>query len=234
MHIHARVDGAPTYRKDVYAEIIGAVRERCPDLIICVSCSGRNFGELAQRAEVLELAGSLKPDLASLTLGSMNFPKQASVNAPETIRALAEKMRRANVVPELEAFEIGMVDTARYLLETGVLARPFYINLIFGSGGTLTLNPTNFAAMVAAVPHGGIWSAGGIGRHQLAANIMGLAGGGHVRLGLKDTLFMDADHREPATNARLVERIVTIGRALGREPASPQEARNIIGLANCP
>src|SRR5712692_5369861 len=107
VHVHARDEsGRATYTKEIYCEIINRIREVCPDILISGSTSGRIFTEFSQRAEVL----SLNPDFGSLTLGSMNFPKQASINAPETIQALARAMNERGIVPEWEIFDLGMVD----------------------------------------------------------------------------------------------------------------------------
>jgi hypothetical protein len=102
VHLHARdAEGRPTYRKEVFRETIALVRAAVPDIVVCVTTSGRLFGELEQRAEVLDLDGAVKPDMASLTLGSMSFPREASVNSPKTIQGLAEWMRERGIVPEL-------------------------------------------------------------------------------------------------------------------------------------
>jgi len=106
------------------------VRTQCPDAIICVSTSGRLFKTFEQRSQVLELEGELKPELASLTLGSLNFPKGASVNEPAMIRALAEKMSERGIMPELEVFDLGMVDYAKYLIQKNILRAPLYFNLM--------------------------------------------------------------------------------------------------------
>ena len=230
VHLHAREAGLPTHRRDAYARIVAAVRERAPDLIICVSCSGRTVTELAQRAEVLELEDDLRPDMASLTLGSFNFPSQASVNTPETIAGLAGRMAERGIVPELEVFETGMIETSRYLLLKGILKTPLYYNLLLGSRGTAACTPLNLGTMLAALPDGATWALAGIGRFQFGAHLMAIAAGGHVRVGLEDNLWHDAARTTPATNAGLVERIVSIAREAGRQPASPAEARAMIGL----
>ena len=155
VHLHARDDdGQPTYRSDVYAEIVDGVRERCPDVIVCVSTSGRVFKTLEERSEVLALDGDVKPEMASLTLGSLNFPAQASVNDPAMIAGLAERMAERGIVPELEIFDLGMVDYARYLIERGVLRPPFYFNLLLGSRGTLSASAFNLGVLVEALPGG--------------------------------------------------------------------------------
>ena len=231
VHLHARDDdGRPTWRPDVFRRIVAAVRERCPDVIVCVSTSGRVFSDLEQRAAVLDLDGDEKPDLASLTLGSLNFPKQASVNEPETIRALAERMAERGVVPELEVFELGMVDYAAYLIDREVLRPPFVFNLLLGSLGTLAATPLNLALLVQALPAGAAWAGAGIGRFQFAVNALALTMGGHVRVGLEDTLWLDAERTRPASNVDLVRRIVRVADALEREVATPEAARTILGL----
>jgi len=231
VHLHAReADGTPTYRKEAYARIIGAVRERAPDLVICVSCSGRNVPDLERRSEVLDLEGDLKPDMASLTLGSLNFPRQASVNTPEVIAGLATRMAEKGIVPELEVFEVGMIDVARYLLRKGILKAPLYFNILLGSLGTASLSPLNLGTMLAALPDGSAWGLAGIGDYQLRANVMALCSGGHVRTGLEDNIWYDAERTKLATNPMLVERVADVARTLGRRPATPAEARAILGL----
>jgi 3-oxoadipate:acetyl-CoA acetyltransferase len=231
VHVHARDEGGrPTHRADVYREIVTGVREACPDLIVVVSTSGRVEPDFEPRSEVLALEGAAKPDMASLTLGSLNFPRQASISEPETIRRLAEAMRERGIVPELEVFDFGMVDYAKYLIERGTLEEPFYFNLILGSLGTLRATPLHLAALAEALPGGSIWAGAGIGRFQLEVNSMAIAMGGHVRVGLEDNLFFDSEKTRPASNESLVRRLVEIAGACEREIASPQEAREQIGL----
>lgn len=231
VHLHARDDkGRPTWRPETYRRIIAAVRERVPDVVVCVSTSGRVFNELEQRAAALDLDGDEKPELASLTLGSLNFPRQASVNEPDTIRGLALRMRERGVTPELEVFELGMADYAVYLVERGILGRPLYVNVLLGSLGTLSATAFNLATVVRALPTDAVWSGAGIGRYQFPVNAMAVTTGGHVRVGLEDNMWLDAEKTRPATNVALVERIVALGRAAGREPATPDEARALIGL----
>lgn len=231
VHVHARdADGQPTYRKEICAEIFAGIRATCPDLLISATTSGRTHREFSQRSQVLELDGGLKPDLASLTLGSMNFPTQASVNEPKMIHAFATKMRQRGIVPELELFEVGMADYARHLISRGVLSPPFYANLLLGSLGTLAATPENLASLIRALPPGTTWSGAGIGRFQLFVNRLTIKEGGHVRVGLEDNLWFDAGRTEPATNAKLIERLVHEAAHVGREIASPDDARAIIGF----
>lgn len=231
VHLHARDDdGSATYRAEVYAEIVAKVRERCPDVVVCVSTSGRVHKTFEERSEVLDLDGHLKPDMASLTLGSLNFPRQASVNEPEMIRRLAERMAERGIVPELEVFDVGMLDTAVYLVQRGVLRPPLYVNLLLGSLGTLSATPFNLALLTEKLPPGATWAAAGIGRFQFSMNALAIAMGGHVRVGLEDNLWLDVEKKRPATNRTLVERLVRVATAMERAIATPAQAREIIGL----
>jgi 3-keto-5-aminohexanoate cleavage enzyme len=230
-HLHARdQDGKPTYRPEVYREIIAGVRGLCPDAIICVSTSGRAFKSLAERSAVLDLDAGEKPDMASLTLGSHNFPRQASVNDPDMIRALAEKMKARGIVPELEVFDLGMIDFARYLMDKQALGPPYYFNLMLGSLGTLGATPFHLATMVRALPGGATWAGGGIGRFQFFVNSMAITMGGHVRVGLEDNLYLDPRKQERTTNLELVQRLVSLAHAAQRQISTPAEARALIGL----
>lgn len=231
VHVHARdADGQPTCVKEIYRQIFMGIREACPDLLISGTTSGRVHKEFAQRSQVLELEGRLKPDFASLTLGSMNFPAQASVNEPKMIQDLAATMNQRGIVPELELFDLGMVDYARYLMDRGGLRPPFYANLLLGSLGTLAATPHHLTTMVQSLPPGTTWSAAGIGRSQFFVNSMAITMGGHVRVGLEDNLWFDDERTQLATNAGLVERLVKLAHAAGREIATPDEARGIIGM----
>lgn len=230
-HLHARDEnGRPTFDSGLYREIITRVRNKCPGAIVCVSTSGRVFKSFEQRSEVLNLEGKAKPDMASLTLGSLNFPKQASINEPEMIQALAEKMHRAGIVPELEIFDMGMLDYAKYLIDRKILHPPFYFNLILGSLGTLSATPFHLSTLAVSLPPNATWAAAGIGRFQFYVNCLAIAMGGHVRVGLEDNLYMDDGKEKPATNLMLVERLVRVAKSIQREICKPDEARKIMGL----
>ncbi|MEJ2162897.1 MAG: 3-keto-5-aminohexanoate cleavage protein, partial [Robiginitalea sp.] len=154
VHLHAREadNGEPTYKKEIYAEIIGGIRKFAPDLVICVSLSGRNFKELSQRADPLFLEGDLKPDMGSLTLSSLNFNRTASMNAPSMVQDLARIMRENGIVPELEAFDVGMINYAKYLQNKGLLEPPFYFNLLLGNIACAQANLLHAGMMVNEMP----------------------------------------------------------------------------------
>lgn len=233
VHIHARdEDGAPTWKKEIFAKIIYGIREKNPDLIIIATTSGRNWTDFERRSEVLELEGDLKPDMASLTVGSMNFISVASTNSPEMIERLATKMMEKGIKPELEVFEPGMIYKANFLIEKGIIKdqHPYY-NILLGSLGTSPLEPNVFGSMHALVPENGTWSVAGIGRYQLNANIMAMSYGGNIRVGLEDNIYYDFGTKNTlATNLSLIKRIVKIADMMSIEIASPKEARERLGL----
>lgn len=232
VHLHARdADERPEWRREAYADVIPAIRAQRPDLVVCVTTSGRTFPELERRSDVLRLEDVARPDMASLTLGSLNFATGPSVNAPDTIRALAETMRDAGIRPELEVFDAGMAAFARHLLERGVLRPPLYANLLLGSLGTAPATARDLVHLVDALPAGTRWAAAGIGIFQAPVTAMGVFMGGGVRTGLEDNPYLDRSERTPTTNVQLVARAVELGRLAGRRPATPAEVRELLDLA---
>jgi uncharacterized protein (DUF849 family) len=231
VHLHPRdANGDPSCDPGLFGDVIAGVRESCPDIVVCASCSGRIENTLERRSVPLLLEGDLKPEMASLTCGSMNFPKTASVNSPEIIVGLAQCMKDHGIKPEVEAFEPGMIHFAKYLIDKGILDAPIYANLLLGSLGTSAGSALDLSMMVNALPENTVWAAAGIGRYQLTINSLAIAMGGGVRVGLEDNIFYDWHDRSLATNAQLIERLVRIAAELGRRPATPDEARTIIGL----
>lgn len=203
-HLHAREeDGVPSYKKSVYQEIFEGVRRHCPDLIICGSSSGRNFPEFEKRSEVIEL----KPDMCSLTLSSLNFVKQASVNAPDMISALVEKMNTYGVVPELECFDLGMINYGNYLIKKGLIKGPFYWNLLFGNIAGFQASIAHIGLALQEIPKDHQVSLAGLGEYQLQVNSMAITLGLGVRVGLEDNIYWDAKKSRLATNTELVKRI---------------------------
>ncbi|HMO05018.1 MAG TPA: 3-keto-5-aminohexanoate cleavage protein [Kiritimatiellia bacterium] len=232
VHVHARdpETGHPTHRKEVYGSIIRSIRSAFPDLVIGVSTSGRHWPEFEKRAEVLNLEGIEKPDMASLTLGSLNFNTGASVNSPDMIQSLARRMHERGITPELEVFDAGMINYAKYLERKGILKPPFYFNLILGNIACAQADPLHLGVMIRDLPSGSLWSAGGVGRAQLPMNVMALASGGGVRIGLEDNLWIDDARSQPASNRELLVRILEIASRMGLAPCTHREARALLGL----
>lgn len=232
VHLHARdeVSEEPSYKKEIYSEIINGIRKFDPFLVICVSLSGRNFKELEQRADALSLEGDLKPDMGSLTLSSLNFNKVASMNSPDIIQNLAAIMKEKGIVPELEAFDIGMVNFSKYLIKKGLLEPPYYFNLLLGNIACSQANLLHAGIMIQDLPEGSFWSLAGIGNAQLKMNSLSVAVGGGVRVGIEDNIWFDTKRTKLASNVELVERIHTIAKANGRELMSSEEFRKLMNL----
>jgi 3-keto-5-aminohexanoate cleavage enzyme len=203
-HLHARSeDESPTYSKSVYGAIFEGVRKHCPDVIICGSTSGRNFPEFEKRSEVIEL----QPDMCSLTLSSLNFLKQASVNSPDMIIQLAEKMKHYGVVPEMEVFDLGMIHVGKYLIDKGIIEGPFYWNMILGNIAGLQGSFSHIATALGDIPNTHYVSMGGLGGQQLPVNAAAIAMGYGVRVGIEDNIWWDASRSRLCTNLELVKRI---------------------------
>ena len=207
-HLHARDDdGRPTTDPEVYGRIVESVRAIAPDLVICVSLSGRDVSDIDQRAAPLELTGDSKPDMGSLTLSSLNFIRQASQNSPDTIKELAIRMKDRGIVPELEAFDTGMINYGTYLISKGILEPPFYFNLIFGNIANAQADLLHAGLAIQQLPEDCHWSFGGIGDSQLSMNTLALVSGGSVRVGLEDNIYLDSKRSRLATNQELLQRI---------------------------
>lgn len=232
VHLHARDlrTGRSTYRAEVYADIICGIRKHAPDLILCASLSGRDFPEFEKRAEPLELVGELKPDMGSLTLSSLNFNKQAGLNEPEVITALAAAMLERGIKPELEAFDAGMINYAHFLIARGLLLPPYYFNLILGNIACAQADLLHAGVMLRDLPPESYWALGGIGRFQLMMNATAVSIGGGVRVGLEDNIWFDKGRTRPARNIDLVKRIHEIAKANERPVMSPRELRKLLGL----
>jgi uncharacterized protein (DUF849 family) len=232
VHLHARDEQEkPTYYATVYEKMILGIRGHFPEAIICVSCSGRNFPELERRSEVLELTGMARPDLASLTLTSLDFPGGTSQNAPEMVIALSEKMVANGIKPELECFDFGMISAANTLIGNGLLGQPpYYFNLLLGSRYSVPATARHLSNMIEDLPPRSIWSAAGIGLFQLPMNTLAIAMGGHCRVGLEDNVYQGFDRTMLATNRSLVERLAFLAETFGRSLATPAQARSMLGL----
>jgi uncharacterized protein (DUF849 family) len=227
VHVHARdpKDLSNTYKKDVYRPIIEGIRKHCPDLPICVSLTGRLHPEFEKRSEVLELY----PDMGSLTMSSINFPKSASVNEPEMILKLIEKMDEYGVIPEIECFDSGMINYTNYLIKKGILNGPHYINMIFGNIYNAQIDPATLSSIINNLPLNAKVCFGGIGKDQLNSNVLGLIYGDGVRVGLEDNLYIR--DKELTTNLELLGRVHRIMNEMELSVLTPNEFKEL-GYAN--
>ncbi len=234
VHLHVRneITGEPDYKKETYARIISGIRDKVPDMIICVSTSGRTKNEFESRSEVLTLKGDLKPDMGSLTLSSLNFNNQASINDPTMILQLLDFMNQNKIKPELEAFDVGMLNYAVYLIKKGMLKPPYYFNLILGNIACAQANLLHIGAMVNSLPQDSVFSLGGVGNVQLMVNSLAISMGYGVRIGLEDNIWFDKERTRLATNADLLHRVHHIIDSNGSSVMSSSELRNILGLCD--
>lgn len=232
VHLHARdeFDGKPTSSAEIYGRIIEGIRSVTKDLIICVSLSGRTLKEFNQRVEPLRLNGDLKPDMGSLTLSSLNFNKEASMNSPDMIQALAKKMKLFGVLPELEAFDAGMINYAKYLERKGVLKPPHYFNLLLGNVACAQADMLHAGIMIRDLPENSYYSIAGIGNAQLMMNSLAVATGCGVRVGLEDNIWLDNKRTQLASNADLLRRIHRLAEANERKVMLSAVLRNLLNL----
>ena len=233
VHLHARdaISGEPTYKAEVYAAIIEGIRKFAPDLIICVSLSGRTFKEFKQRAEPLFLDGPAKPDMGSLTLSSINFNKIASINDPEMIQRLAQTMIERKIKPELEAFDAGMINYAKYLVGKKILTPPYYFNFILGNIACAQADLLHAGIMIRDLPDNSIFALGGVGDAQITMNSIAVAVGCGVRIGLEDNIYYDQGRTKLATNEELVRRVHGLINYHGKRMLPARELREKM-LAN--
>ena len=204
VHLHARSEttGTTTCKAEVYEKMISGIRKFSRELIICVSLSGRAFPEFEKRAEPLKLEGEVKPDMGSLTLSSLNFNREASISTPEVIQNLVIEMRQRNIMPELEAFDAGMINYAKYLEAKGLLESPHYFNLILGNIACAQADLLHAGIMIRDLPHDSFWSLGGVGDAQLMMNSIGIASGGGVRVSGGTIQAIEPSHQHHCENIR--------------------------------
>lgn len=233
VHIHACDEFfQPTYKKEYTGKIIEGIRSVRPDLILIASTSGRLLNEFDKRSEVLDLEGIQKPDMASLTLSSLNFSKTASVNTPEMIVSLAKKMLDNGIKPELEVFDAGMVNYAHYLIKKGLLEPPYYFNIILGNIATAQPKMQSLSLLMSELPQNSIFSVGGVGVCQRNMNVLGMLFANGIRIGLEDNIWFNDAKTIPATNYDLVNRAIQVAHALECEIMSSHELRELLNIKN--
>lgn len=233
VHLHARDDdGVQTGAPEPYGRLVEAIRQLPGgrEAVLCVTTSGRMNPGFEERSRLLDLSGDAKPDMASLTLSSLNFVQSASVNAPDTIQQLAQRMHERGIRPELEIFDVGMANFAKVLIARGILRPPFYANVLLGNITGTQPSAIDVAAIQASLPDNCLTSYAGIGRFQLTANTLGILYADGVRVGLEDNLWMDEGRKTPASNVALVKRVLQLADMLERPLMSRMELRRLLDL----
>lgn len=227
-HCHVRLDDqTPTSDPERFGRLKEGLERHCPGMIVQFSTGGRS-GAGAERGGMLPL----RPDMASLAVGSNNFPTRVYENPPELVDWLAAEMRRHDVKPEIEAFDLSHIFQAAKMAGDGRLAAPLYVQFVMGVKNAMPADRPSFDFFVetlARIAPGAEWCAAGIGRHQIEVNAWCVAAGGHCRTGLEDNVRLDRDRLAPS-NAALVRRVVDLCVRHERPVAGPAEARRILGL----
>jgi uncharacterized protein (DUF849 family) len=221
VHLHARdeVTLENTYKKEVYQRIIEGIKIYCPELLICVSLTGRNFPELEKRSEVLQLY----PDMGSLTMSSLNFPSGTSINQPEMILSLINEMDKYGVQPEIECFDTGMLNYTNYIISKNILQPPYHINIILGNMYNGQCDLGTLSTIKNNLPSNSFTCLGGIGSQQLKSTTYGLLDFDGIRIGLEDNLYYK--DKVKTTNMELLKRAHRIMNELDMKHYTSQELK---------
>ncbi|TMG87177.1 MAG: 3-keto-5-aminohexanoate cleavage protein [Betaproteobacteria bacterium] len=229
VHVHVRnPDESPSSDPELYGRVQEGVRKHCPGMIVQFSTGGRGRDQTARGAMLY-----LKPDMASLATGSVNFPDRIYENPPDFVDGLAKTMLDNGIKPEVEVFDLAMLYSAANLVKRGLLKDPPHVQFVMGIPNAMPARRSIFDFLrseIADVLPKATWVAAGIGRYQWEVNQWCLATGGHCRTGLEDNLRVAPD-RLASSNAELVKKIVDDCSRFDRRPASPAQARQILGLA---
>jgi uncharacterized protein (DUF849 family) len=228
VHIHVRdAEGQPSSDPERFAAVQEGVRKHCPDMIIQFSTGGRGR-KLEERGAMLHL----RPDMASLATGSVNFPTSIYENPPDFVESLAKAIADNGAKPEVEIFDVAMLYTAVEMVKSGLLAAPAHVQFVLGLKNALPARRELLEFLVRELGElmpGATWTAAGMARHQLTVNHWALELGGHCRTGLEDNIRYDQT-RLAASNAELVQRVAALTLEHGRRVATPAEARQLLGL----
>jgi 3-keto-5-aminohexanoate cleavage enzyme len=226
VHLHARwPDGRASQDPGHFKEIVDRIRSAGSDVIIQCSTGG------AVGMSIEERLGSLVPgaEMGTLNMGTMNFGDQVFTNTRPDIVTVAERLRQRRLVPECEVYDAGMLDTLAWLLKEGHLAQPYHVQFVLGVPGGMTGSERNLRFLVEGLPEAVHWSVAGIGRFELPLAEVALRLGGHVRVGLEDNLFI-AKGVLASGNEQLVAAALGLAERAGRRPATPAEARALLGI----
>jgi len=225
VHVHARrSDGSSTQDKAVYAQIIAEIRARC-DLIVQVSTGGAVGMSAQERLQPVEL----RPEMATLSMGSVNFGSSVFLNEPTDMETFLRAMQVHGVKPEFEIFDSGMLEALRRWVRRGLVSGPVHCDFVLGVPGAMPATPESLMFLRSQLPPDSTWTVAGIGAAQLTLGTMAVALGGHVRVGFEDNVYFRKGELA-GSNAQLVERMAAIARLLDREPATPAQARHILGI----
>ena len=225
VHLHVRDEnGKPTQRVDVFEVVAKKIKDRC-DCILQFSTGGAVGTPLQSRMAPLVL----KPEMATLSMGTMNFGSEIYENTELIITEIAKAIRQNGCFAEFEVFDFGMLDTIERFVKKNLLPQKYHIDFVLGVPGGAMGEVRNLVALVDRLPKGQTWSVAGIGRYQLPLAMHSIAMGGHVRVGIEDNIYYTKGVLAKS-NAQLVERVVRIAKEADRPIATVQQARQILGI----
>lgn len=225
VHIHVRdAEGKPSQDKEIFREVIGLIKEKC-DVIVQISTGGATTAKVEERIAPIELG----PEMGTLSTGTCNFGGDVFMNSPEYIEKIAKALQQYGVKPEIEVFEVGMIQNALNLVKKGLLTEPLHFDFVMGVPGAIPGTPKNLMHLVESIPANATWSVAGIGRAELPLAVMAIVLGGHVRVGFEDNIYYSKGVLAKS-NAELVARVVRIAKECGREVATPDDARKMLGI----
>lgn len=227
IHVHVREDdGTPTQSKKRFKEVLDAIYKEIPDVLVIPSTGGAVGMSAEERLQPTELF----PEMATLDCGTCNFGDDVFENTIPMMREFGKRMLENNIKPEYECFEMGHLDTILRLAQKGqVPGAPMQFNFVLGVFGCTPATGENLAWLVRNIPEGSTWTATGIGRYQFPLAMAAIPMGGNVRVGFEDNLYLSKGVLAKS-NGELVGKVVRLSRELGREIASPAEARRILSL----
>ena len=227
IHLHVRLDdGTPTQDRERFRLCMEEVRRRCPEAIIQPSTGGAVGMSNEERLQPVDL----KPEMATLDCGTCNFGgDDIFENTENTIKEFGTKMIGLGVKPEVEVFDKGMIDMAIRLQKKGFIKAPMHFNFVVGVNGGISATPRDLVFMAGSIPAGSTFTVAGVGRSEFEMAAMSIIMGGHVRVGFEDNVYLSK--KVPAkSNGELVEKVVRLAKELGREIATPEDARQILEL----
>lgn len=228
IHLHVREDdGTPTQSKARYDECIKAIKKECPNVIVQPSTGGAVGMSSEERLQPV----TLSPELATLDCGTCNFGgDEIFENTENMIIEFAAKMKEFGVKPECEVFDKGMIDMATRLWKKGLIAdENLHFNFVMGVNGGISASARDLVFMQGSIPSNATWTVAGIGRHEFTLAAIAITMGGHVRVGFEDNVYVEKGVMAKS-NGELVEKVVKIAKLLGREIATADEAREILGI----
>ncbi|CAM3122531.1 MULTISPECIES: 3-keto-5-aminohexanoate cleavage protein [Corallococcus] len=229
VHLHVRTaDGKPSQDAELFRAAIRAIRKRT-DVLIQTSTGGAVGMDVDERCGALTLTGADRPDMATLTTGTVNFGEEVFWNPRPLVRDIAKRIRAIGLRPELECFDVGMIDEARYLAKEGLVELPAHFDFVLGVPGTLQARPEVLDFMIASLPEGCTWTVAGVGRQQLPFVDEAAKRGGNARVGLEDNIYLSKGVLAKG-NHELVAEAAKRARAHGREIATPEQARQLLRL----